>query len=137
VRIDDATSAGEDALGAMSSGALRGLRTQRDRVEAHVLLESKNAIVYGAGGAVGGAVALAFAREGAKLHLAGRTLDRLESVAEEIGAAGGVAETGRVDALDEQAVDEHEHAVAASARTIDISLNREFASRRIRAWMGR
>ena len=62
-----------------------------------MLLEHKNAIVYGGGGSVGGAVARAFAREGAKVFLAGRTRESLEGVAEEIAAAGGVAETAQVD----------------------------------------
>jgi NAD(P)-dependent dehydrogenase (short-subunit alcohol dehydrogenase family) len=69
-----------------------------------MLLESKVAVIHGAGGAVGGAVASTFAREGAKVFLAGRTRAKLDKVAGEIRAAGGVAETARVDALDEQAV---------------------------------
>jgi 3-oxoacyl-[acyl-carrier protein] reductase len=88
-----------------------------------MLLEGKNAIVYGGGGAIGGAVARAFAREGAKVYLAGRTLATLEAVAGEIHAAGGVAETARVDALDEKAVDEHADAVATRAGDIDVSFN--------------
>jgi 3-oxoacyl-[acyl-carrier protein] reductase len=88
-----------------------------------VLLEDKNAVIYGAGGAIGGAVARAFAREGAKVFLAGRTAASLEAVAGEIRSAGGVAETAEVDALDEQAVDEHADAVAAAAGRIDISFN--------------
>lgn len=88
-----------------------------------MLLEHKNAVIYGAGGSIGGAVARAFAREGAKVHLAGRTLKSLEKVAEEIRSAGGVAETAQVDALDETAVDEHADALAASAGGIDISFN--------------
>jgi 3-oxoacyl-[acyl-carrier protein] reductase len=88
-----------------------------------MLLEDKNAVIYGAGGAIGGAVARAFAREGAKVHLAGRTLGSLEEVAEEIRSAGGMAETARVDAIDETAVDQHADAVAASAGGIDISFN--------------
>jgi 3-oxoacyl-[acyl-carrier protein] reductase len=88
-----------------------------------VLLEGKNAVVYGGGGAIGGAVARAFAREGAKVFLAGRTPAKLEKVAEEIRAAGGVAETTEVDALDERAVDTHADAVAAAAGGIDVSFN--------------
>lgn len=88
-----------------------------------MLLESKNAVIYGAGGSIGGAVARAFAREGATVHLAGRTLESLEKVAAEIGSAGGVARTAQVDALDETAVDEHADAVAASAGSVDISFN--------------
>jgi len=88
-----------------------------------MLLENKNAVIYGGGGSIGGAVARTFAREGAKVHLAGRTLASLEEVAEEIRSAGGVAETAQVDALDETAVDEHADAMAASAGSIDISFN--------------
>jgi len=88
-----------------------------------VLLEDKNAVIYGGGGSIGGAVARAFAGEGAKVFLAGRTRTRLEQVAEEIRSAGGAAETAEVDALDEQAVDVHADAVAAEAGGIDISFN--------------
>jgi len=88
-----------------------------------MLLEDKNAVIYGGGGAIGGAVARAFAREGAKVFLAGPTLAKLENVAREISAAGGMAETAEVDALDEKAIDEHADAVAASAGGIDIALN--------------
>ncbi len=76
-----------------------------------MLLENKNAVIYGGGGAVGGAVARAFAREGATVYLAGRTLAGLDLVAQEICAAGGKAETAEVDAMDEGAVDRHADAV--------------------------
>ncbi|HMG31424.1 MAG TPA: SDR family oxidoreductase [Jiangellaceae bacterium] len=88
-----------------------------------MLLESKNAVIYGGGGAIGGAVARAFAREGATIFLAGRTRTNLDDVAERIRAAGGVAETAEVDALDGRAVDEHADAVAARAGGIDVSFN--------------
>jgi len=58
-----------------------------------VLLEGRNAVIYGGGGAIGGAVARAFAGEGATVFLAGRTLAKLDEVAEAIRSAGGVAET--------------------------------------------
>ena len=85
-----------------------------------MLLDSRTAIIYGAGGAIGGAVARAFAREGARLHLAGRTLAKLDALAAELG---GTVETAELDALDEAAVDAHADAVAAAAGGIDISLN--------------
>jgi 3-oxoacyl-[acyl-carrier protein] reductase len=88
-----------------------------------MLLEKKNAVVYGAGGAIGGAVARSFAREGAKVFLAGRTRAGLDRIAEEIAAAGGAAETAEVDALDEWAIERHAHAVAEKAGSIDISFN--------------
>lgn len=88
-----------------------------------MLLEDRNAIIYGGGGKVGGAVACAFAREGSRVFLAGRTLESLEEVAEEIRSAGGVAETAQVDALDEHAVNSYVDAVAEKAGNIDISFN--------------
>src|SRR5579864_3509514 len=72
-----------------------------------MLLENKNAIVYGAAGKIGGAVARAFARDGARVFLAGRTLANLEETAADIRAHGGMAETAQVDALDKAAVDAH------------------------------
>jgi len=85
-----------------------------------MLLENKNAVVYGGGGSIGGAVARAFAREGATVHLAGRTMATVERVAKEIRAAGGAAEAAQLDALDEAAVDEHADGIAGG---IDISIN--------------
>jgi len=43
-----------------------------------MLLQNKNAVIYGGGGAIGGAVARAFAREGAKVFLTGRTLAKVD-----------------------------------------------------------
>ncbi len=60
-----------------------------------MLLEGKNAVIYGGGGKVGSAVARAFAREWVKVLLAGRTLAKVEAVAEEIRSAGGVAESAQ------------------------------------------
>ncbi|HSE81603.1 MAG TPA: SDR family oxidoreductase [Gaiellaceae bacterium] len=88
-----------------------------------MLLEHKNAVIYGAGGAIGGAVARAFAREGARVFLAGRTLAALDEVAEEISGAGGAAETARVDALDEEMIEAHAMQVAEKAGGIDVSFN--------------
>jgi NAD(P)-dependent dehydrogenase (short-subunit alcohol dehydrogenase family) len=88
-----------------------------------MLLENKNAVIYGGAGAIGGAVARAFAREGARVHLAGRTLATLDAVAEDIRSAGGAAETAQLDALDEAAVDEHADAVATRSGSLDISFN--------------
>jgi 3-oxoacyl-[acyl-carrier protein] reductase len=87
-----------------------------------MLLENKNAVIYG-GGSVGSAVARAFAREGARVFLAGRTLESLEEVAQQIRSDGGVADTVQLDALDKQAVDQHADAVAEQAGSIDISFN--------------
>ena len=68
-----------------------------------MLLENNVVVVYGAGGSIGGAVARAFAREGARVFLAGRTLEKLDRVANDIRSNGGMADTAVIDALAEQA----------------------------------
>jgi NAD(P)-dependent dehydrogenase (short-subunit alcohol dehydrogenase family) len=88
-----------------------------------MLLEGKNAVVYGAAGSIGGAIARAFAREGARVFLAGRTKETLEAVADDIRAGAGAAETAVVDALDKRSVDEHADAVVAAAGSLDISIS--------------
>lgn len=88
-----------------------------------MLLQHKNAVIYGAGGAIGAAVARTFAREGAKVYLGGRTLAKVQEVAKDILAAGGAAEAASVDALDEQAVEKHVDVVIRKAGGIDILFN--------------
>jgi 3-oxoacyl-[acyl-carrier protein] reductase len=87
-----------------------------------MLLKGKNTIIYGAGG-IGSAVARAFAREGAHVHLAGRTPARLEQVAAELRAEGGTVDTAQVDALEESEVDTHADRVAAGFGSVDVSFN--------------
>jgi NAD(P)-dependent dehydrogenase (short-subunit alcohol dehydrogenase family) len=88
-----------------------------------MMLKDKVAVIYGAGGAIGGAIARALAKEGARLFLSGRRLAPVEDLAEEVTAAGGCANAVEVDALDEQAVDRHLRSVIDSAGRVDISLN--------------
>ena len=88
-----------------------------------MLLKDKVAVIYGAGGAIGGAVARAFALQGARLFLTGRHLAPVEAVAKEVVAAGGSAEAAEVDALEEQAVDQHLRSVTDKAARVDISFN--------------
>jgi NAD(P)-dependent dehydrogenase (short-subunit alcohol dehydrogenase family) len=88
-----------------------------------MMLKDKVAVIYGAGGAIGGAVARAFATEGAKLFLTGRHLAPVEAVAKEVASAGGSAEAAEVDALNEQAVDRFLQSVIDREGRIDISFN--------------
>ena len=87
-----------------------------------MLLDHKTAIVYGAGGAIGSAVSRAYAREGAEVHLAGRTRAPLEEVAQRIRHDGGTAHVAQVDVLERAAVAQHADGVAASGG-IDICFN--------------
>jgi NAD(P)-dependent dehydrogenase (short-subunit alcohol dehydrogenase family) len=88
-----------------------------------MMLKDKVAVIYGAAGAIGGAVARAFAHEGAKLFLTGRLRAPVEAVAKDIVSAGGWAEAAEVDALDEQAVDKHLQSVIDKVGRVDISFN--------------
>jgi NAD(P)-dependent dehydrogenase (short-subunit alcohol dehydrogenase family) len=88
-----------------------------------MMLKDKVTVIYGAGGAIGSAVARAFATEGAKLFLTGRLQAPVEVVAKDVVSAGGSAEAAEVDALDEQAVDKHLQSVVDQAGRVDISFN--------------
>jgi NAD(P)-dependent dehydrogenase (short-subunit alcohol dehydrogenase family) len=88
-----------------------------------MMLKDKVAVIYGAGGAIGGAVARAMASEGAMLFLTGRRQAPVDTVARAIVAAGGAAVSAEVDALDEQAVDGHLRSVTDQAGRVDISFN--------------
>lgn len=87
------------------------------------MLESKSAVVYGAGGALGSGVARAFALAGARVFLAGRRREPLEAVASDIAAAGGAADVDVIDALDEAAVERHAGTVVDRAGSLDVSFN--------------
>jgi 3-oxoacyl-[acyl-carrier protein] reductase len=87
------------------------------------MLQNKNAVVYGAGGSLGGAVAKALAKAGASLFLTGRTLGPLEKIATDIRSSGGKANVALVDALDENAIAKHLNEVVQQAGTVDISFN--------------
>ncbi|MEV6399428.1 SDR family oxidoreductase [Streptomyces sp. NPDC051907] len=88
-----------------------------------MLLENKVAVVYGAAGAIGSAAARAFAQEGARVFLAGRTQATLDALAGAIRSDGGEAQAVVVDALDERAVDACVDDVVAQAGRIDVSFN--------------
>ncbi len=94
-----------------------------------MLLQGKNAIIYGGAGPIGRAVATGFAREGAIVHLTGRTQSALDAAADAIHtdahvqSAGGTVHTTVVDALDADQITRHADQVAASAGSIDISFN--------------
>jgi 7-alpha-hydroxysteroid dehydrogenase len=88
-----------------------------------MLLRDRTAIVYGGSGAVGGAVAKAFAREGARVFLAARRAEPLEAIAAEIRAAGGRAEVAPVDAMDRDAIEVHLAAIAAKAGPVKLMFN--------------
>jgi NAD(P)-dependent dehydrogenase (short-subunit alcohol dehydrogenase family) len=98
-------------------------RVSGPKEKRNMMLKNKVAVIYGAGGAIGGAVARAFASEGAKLFVIGRLQAPVDAVARGIVSAGGSAEAATIDALDEQAVDKHLKHVIDSAGRIDVSFN--------------
>jgi 3-oxoacyl-[acyl-carrier protein] reductase len=91
-----------------------------------MLLANKVAIIHGGSGAVGSAVARAYAREGAVVYLTGRTLATLEDTARHVRDAGGTANVMQLDATDREAVHRHADAVAAESGGIDVCFNATF-----------
>ena len=87
------------------------------------ILDGKYALVFGAAGSVGAAVAKEFAAEGAEVFLSGRTKASVDAVAKEIKEAGGEAHAAAVDALDEAAVAAYVDSVAKEAGQVDIVFN--------------
>jgi 3-oxoacyl-[acyl-carrier protein] reductase len=88
-----------------------------------MLLANKTAVVYGASGAIGAAVAKAYAREGAHVFLTGRTTATLDRVAAEIRHGDGTAEAATLDALDPDNVQAHTKSVEQLTGGIDIAFN--------------
>jgi len=84
-----------------------------------MMLKNKIAVIYGASGGIGGAVARAFAHEGARLFLTGRDPAAVDAVAKDLDSAV----SAQVDALDEWAIDAHLQSVIDSAGRVDISFN--------------
>ncbi len=88
-----------------------------------MLLQNKNAVIYGAGGSLGGEVSKALASAGARVFLTGHNIASVQKVAREIQKAGGSAEADQVDALDQKAIDSHLEKVVRQSGKIDISFN--------------
>ena len=87
------------------------------------ILKDKRAVVFGAGGSIGAAVARKFGAEGAEVFLAGRTASTLDAVTRQINEAGGRASYAVVDALDDRAVDKYLDRVVQQTGGIDIEFN--------------
>ena len=86
-------------------------------------LQNKNAIIYGAGGSLGGAVAKALAAAGATVYLTGHRLESVQKTADEIQAFKGIAEIDIVDGFNQKAIHEHLEKVIQKAGSVDISFN--------------
>jgi NAD(P)-dependent dehydrogenase (short-subunit alcohol dehydrogenase family) len=87
------------------------------------VLNGKHAVVFGAGGTIGTAVAREFAAAGAEVYLSGRTKPKVEALAQQITSNGGKAHAAVVDTLDDAAVNHYIHSLVNEAGTIDIMLD--------------
>ncbi len=96
---------------------------QRSSANNSSILKGKNAVVFGAGGSVGAAVAREFAAEGAEVFLSGRTKANIEAVAKQITKDGRRAHAHVIDALDDAAVNEYIDGLVKEAGSIDVVFN--------------
>jgi 3-oxoacyl-[acyl-carrier protein] reductase len=92
-------------------------------IKKYCMLTNKNAVVFGAGGSLGGAVSRAFAAAGANVFLTGHHIESLQPVLADIRATGGKATTMQVDALKEAEVNGCIDTIVAQAGSVDISFN--------------
>ncbi|MBN7796710.1 SDR family NAD(P)-dependent oxidoreductase [Parahaliea mediterranea] len=86
-------------------------------------LQDKVAIITGASQGIGEATARRFAQEGAKVVLAARRREQLQSIVDDIEAAGGTAMAQAVDITDEAAVKDLVAATVAAYGRLDIVVN--------------
>jgi NAD(P)-dependent dehydrogenase (short-subunit alcohol dehydrogenase family) len=87
------------------------------------ILKGKYAVVFGAGGSIGSAVAREFAKEGAEIFLSGRGKSSVEAVAKEIVANGGLANAVAIDTSDDAAVNQYIDGIVNQTGKIDIALD--------------
>lgn len=111
------------AIAAVPMMTVAAPATKAVTLERPGLLGGKVAVIYGAAGAMGSAVSRAFARAGAHVELAGRTLEKLQTLAAEISETGGSVGVAQVDALDRESIAKHLDAVIAAHQRIDVSFN--------------
>ena len=97
--------------------------TREDLMNSAAVLKGRHAVVFGAGGTIGAAVAKEFAAEGAEVFLSGRTKSSVEALAKQIAANGGRAYAAVVDTLDDTAVNEYVDGIVKQTGKIDILLD--------------
>jgi 3-oxoacyl-[acyl-carrier protein] reductase len=86
-------------------------------------LSGRIALVTGASQGIGRACALQLAQDGATVALAARNLDKLESVASEIAAAGGTAKAFALDVASEESIKACAKGVIAEFGAVHILVN--------------
>ncbi|QTL02250.1 SDR family oxidoreductase [Aquabacter sp. L1I39] len=86
-------------------------------------LNGKVALVHGAGGGLGGAMAKALAAEGARVAVAGRTLANVERTVEAIREAGGTAHALQWDLADLSVIEAHFTTIEEKLGPVDVLVN--------------
>jgi 3-oxoacyl-[acyl-carrier protein] reductase len=121
-RLGHETSPAKRRLGRRGSATPSASEAMESPMNTH-LLHDKNAVIFGAGGSIGAAVAKEFAAEGARVFLAGRTKAGLDAVAKQINANGGEAQTALVDVLDDPGLVRYVDGIMTQVGRIDIVLD--------------
>jgi NAD(P)-dependent dehydrogenase (short-subunit alcohol dehydrogenase family) len=86
-------------------------------------LKDKVAVVFAASGEIAGAVARSFSEHGAKVYVTARNFDSVKVLAEALNASGGRAEPAKVDALNEEEIDNFLKQVIADNGKLDVVFN--------------
>lgn len=86
-------------------------------------LNGKVALVHGAGGGLGGAMAKALAAEGARVAVAGRTLANVERTVAAITAAGGTALALQWDLADLSVIEDQFKAIEETLGPVEVLVN--------------
>lgn len=102
---------------------MRGDRNPNNSLQDLFSLEGRVAVVTGATGVLGGAMARGLARAGAKIGVLGRRGERAEEVAREISDLGGEAAAVPADVLDGEQLREVRDAVLGRWGRLDVLVN--------------
>src|SRR5215471_16379771 len=98
-------------------------KTKENHMSGTSILQGKYAVIFGAGGSIGSAVAREFAAEGAEVFISGRTKPTVEAVAQQITGNNGKVHSTVIDTLNDAAVTEYLDNVAKEAGKIVVILD--------------
>lgn len=88
-----------------------------------MLLKGKVAVIFGGSGAIGTAIAKVFIREGARVYLCARDLNKLQNIAAQLHQLGSVVHTASVDVLDSHSINNTVAQISQETGGLDLVIN--------------